>query len=69
MADYRRYRVAGGTYFFTINLLERRSDLLMREIDVLREAVRRTPARTAFFDRRLGGVARAYALHHHPARG
>jgi putative transposase len=42
MSDYRRYRVAGGTYFFTINLLERRADLLTGHIDVLREAVRRT---------------------------
>ena len=42
MTNYRRYRVAGGTYFFTINLLERRSDLLVRHIDALREAVRRT---------------------------
>ena len=42
MPDYRRYRVPGGTYFFTINLLERRSDLLVRHIDELREAVRRT---------------------------
>jgi len=42
MADYRRYRVPGGTCFFTINLLERRSDLLVRHIDALREAVRRT---------------------------
>jgi hypothetical protein len=32
MPDYRRYRVPGGTYFFTINLLERRSDLLIRHI-------------------------------------
>jgi hypothetical protein len=23
MSDYRRYRVPGGTYFFTVNLLER----------------------------------------------
>jgi putative transposase len=42
MPDYRRYRVPGGTYFLTINLLERRSDLLVRHIDALREAVRRT---------------------------
>ena len=42
MPDYRRVRVPGGTYFFTINLLERRSDLLVRHIDALREAVRRT---------------------------
>ena len=42
MPDYRRVRVPGGTYFFTINLLERRSDLLVRHIDALREAVGRT---------------------------
>ena len=42
MPDYRRWRAPGGTYFFTINLLERRSDLLVRRIDALREAVRRT---------------------------
>jgi len=42
MPDYRRYRVPGGTYFFTINLLNRRSDLLTQRIEVLRESVRRT---------------------------
>ena len=42
MPDYRRWRVPGGTYFFTINLLDRRLDLLVRHIDTLREAVRRT---------------------------
>lgn len=40
MPNYRRIRVPGGTYFFTINLLNRRSDLLTRRIDALREAVR-----------------------------
>jgi putative transposase len=42
MPDYRRIRVPGGTYFFTINLLERKSDLLTRHIDVLREAIKQT---------------------------
>ncbi|HNP51631.1 MAG TPA: hypothetical protein PKJ85_07530 [Nitrosomonas nitrosa] len=42
MPDYRRYRVPGGTYFFTVNLLERRLDLLVQHIDHLREAVRAT---------------------------
>jgi putative transposase len=42
MPDYRRWRVRGGTYFLTINLLERRSDLLVRHSDPLREAVRQT---------------------------
>ncbi|MCW9024433.1 MAG: transposase, partial [Gammaproteobacteria bacterium] len=42
MPNYRRVFVPGGTYFFTVNLLERRnSDLLVREIDLLRQSVRR----------------------------
>lgn len=42
MPNYRRLRVPGGTYLFTVNLLERKRDLLVRHIDDLREAVRRT---------------------------
>jgi len=48
MSRYRRYHVRCGTYFFTINLLERRSDLLVRHIDALREAVRLTRRRRSF---------------------
>jgi putative transposase len=44
MPDYRRYPVPGGTYFFTINLLEHRADLLVRHIELLREAVKCTRA-------------------------
>ena len=33
---YRRADIAGGTYFFTVNLAERRSDLLVGHIDDLR---------------------------------
>ena len=40
MTDYRRNRVAGATYFFTVNLADRRDDLLVRHIDILRDAVR-----------------------------
>jgi len=41
MPDYRRYRVPGGTYFFTVNLLERfPNDLLITHIDILRNVVR-----------------------------
>jgi hypothetical protein len=39
MPDCRRFRVPGGTYFFTIDLPERRSDFLVGYID----ALRRTP--------------------------
>ena len=35
--DYRRAWHAGGTYFFTVNLLQRRdNDLLVKHIDILR---------------------------------
>jgi len=48
MPDYRRWRVPGGTNFFTIHLLERRSDLLVQHIDTLRGAVRRTRLKRPF---------------------
>jgi putative transposase len=36
MPDYRRNRVPGRAYFFTVNLLERyANDLLIRRIDLL----------------------------------
>jgi putative transposase len=34
---YRRARVSGGTYFFTVNLADRRSDLLVRHIEDFRQ--------------------------------
>ncbi|MGS0535837.1 REP-associated tyrosine transposase [Pseudoalteromonas sp. SaAl2] len=37
---YRRNYQAGGTYFFTVNLLERNKSLLVDHIDLLRESVR-----------------------------
>ena len=41
MPDYRRARYPGGTYFFTVNLLQRRgNDLLIRHINTLRQVVR-----------------------------
>ena len=49
MPDYRRYRMPGGTYFFTVNLLERNpNDLLVRHIDVLRHSVKETRQRQPF---------------------
>ena len=38
MVQYRRNRVAGGTYFFTVTLRDRRGDTLVRHIDALRTA-------------------------------
>jgi putative transposase len=48
MPDYRRNRVPGATYFFTVNLLDRRSDLLVTHIDALREVVRDVRRRWPF---------------------
>ena len=38
MPNYRRAAIAGGTFFFTLALTDRSSDLLVREIDRLRRA-------------------------------
>ena len=40
MSNYRRSRIKGGCYFFTINLLDRKKQLLTENIDLLREAFR-----------------------------
>lgn len=40
MSNYRRRHVPGGTFFFTTRLQDRSSDLLVREIERLRQAVR-----------------------------
>lgn len=37
---YRRADVAGGTYFFTVDLLDRQQSLLVEYVNVLREVVR-----------------------------
>jgi putative transposase len=37
---YRRADAAGDTYFFTVNLAERRSDLLVRHIDDVRATMK-----------------------------
>jgi len=43
MPNYRRIWKPGGTWFFTVNLLERHDNpLLVTHIDVLRAAIRRT---------------------------
>ena len=38
MSRYRRAKIAGGTYFFTVALADRSNDLLVRHIDLLRRA-------------------------------
>lgn len=49
MPDYRRAWHPGGTWFFTVNLLQRRgNDLLVRHVDALRDATRRVRERHPF---------------------
>ena len=42
MASYQRLRVRGACYFFSVNLADRESDLLVRHVDTLRGAVAET---------------------------
>lgn len=48
MPNYRRCFLAGGTFFFTVNLLERDRDSLVRHVTLLREAVRTVRAARPF---------------------
>ena len=45
---YRRSRVAGGTYFFTVNLADRSRQLLTERIGLLRDAVLQVKLRHPF---------------------
>ena len=48
MSDYRRWRVPGGTYFFTVNLLNRSLRLLVEHVDLLRSAIAEVCAKHPF---------------------
>jgi len=48
MPNYRRVWVPGGTYFFTVNLLERRRTLLVDRVATLRDAFRAARAARPF---------------------
>jgi len=48
MTSYRRNFIAGGSFFFTVNLAERRLRLLTGQIDELRKAFRETRRRHPF---------------------
>jgi putative transposase len=48
MPNCRRNRIPGASYFFTVNLSDRRSNLLVAHIDTLREAVRKVRGRSPF---------------------
>ena len=69
MADYRRYRVPGGIYFFTINPLERRAYLPVRHIEPLREAVKCTRAERPFYIDAWVVLPESHALRNCPTTG
>jgi putative transposase len=48
MPNYRRAFVPGGSWFFTVNLLERRQTLLVDHIAILRDAVATTRQKHPF---------------------
>ena len=49
MPNYRRAFIPGRTYFFTVNLLQRHdNNLLIRELNLLRDTVRRVRKRHPF---------------------
>ena len=48
MPNYRRVYIKGGTYFFTVNLQNRQSSLLVDHVDLLRSAVQKVKHRYPF---------------------
>jgi putative transposase len=48
VANYRRNFIEGGSFFFTVNLTDRRSHLLIERIDLLRQSFRYTQSRHPF---------------------
>jgi putative transposase len=48
MTEYRRYRIKGGCYFFTVNLAERKQALLTENIELLRDSFRMVKERHPF---------------------
>ncbi len=48
MVNYRRNRVKGGTYFFTVTLADRRATVLTDHIALLRDAFRTVQAKQPF---------------------
>lgn len=61
MSEYIRKRSPGGTFFFTIRLADRSSDLLIRNITLLRRAMRETLERHPF---RIDAIAVLPAVIH-----
>jgi len=48
MSNYRRFKIQGGCYFFTVNLNDRKQSLLIDHIELLRDAMRFVKAKHPF---------------------
>jgi len=48
MVHYRRSRVPGGTFFFTVALRDRKAETLVNHVDAMRHAIRDVRARRPF---------------------
>jgi len=48
VTNYRRNFISGGSFFFTVNLADRRLHLLTEQVGLLREAFRYVRARHPF---------------------
>src|SRR5262245_47751634 len=48
MPRYQRAKIAGGTFFFTVAIADRSDDLLVREVDRLRDVYREVQSRHPF---------------------
>jgi putative transposase len=48
MVQYRRNLLKSGTYFFTVTLINRHSNILVEHIDLLRESIKATKQRHPF---------------------
>jgi putative transposase len=48
MAQYRRVKIEGGTYFFTVAIADRNADLLVRNVELLRKEYALVQARHPF---------------------
>ena len=46
--QYRRVNIKGASYFFTVNLVNRKSSLLVDEIDALRQSIQTVKQRHPF---------------------
>jgi hypothetical protein len=65
MTDYRRNFLAGGSFFFTVNLAERHLQLLTDHIDKLRSAFRETRRHHPFTIDAMGRGLRRTAIATH----